>query len=143
MRRLKKSGVPLRDLIATATVLTAATIAMGVRRILRHRRFDCRRRRRAQSANYGAPGRLPAGFAIATSSDYGIDVDAKEAIAFAILAHETWRRRPSNLPSATGAKRAVVLGSIRTEIRPAFPLSHSRLSFLRCRLLGHLLADPH
>jgi anhydro-N-acetylmuramic acid kinase len=50
--------------------------------------------------------------AIATSADYGVDVDAKEAVAFAVLAHETWRRRPSNLPSATGARRAVVLGSI-------------------------------
>jgi anhydro-N-acetylmuramic acid kinase len=50
--------------------------------------------------------------AIATSADYGVDVDGKEAVAFAVLAYETWRRRPSNLPSATGARRAVVLGSI-------------------------------
>ena len=50
--------------------------------------------------------------AIATSADYGIDVDAKEAVAFAILANRTWRRRPSNLPSATGAGRAVILGKI-------------------------------
>jgi anhydro-N-acetylmuramic acid kinase len=49
---------------------------------------------------------------ISTSTDRGVDADAKEAIAFAVLAHETWRRKPSNLPSATGAKRAVVLGSI-------------------------------
>jgi anhydro-N-acetylmuramic acid kinase len=56
-------------------------------------------------------GFLP-GFDISTSTDHGIDADAKEAIAFAVLAHETWRRKPSNLPSATGAKRAVVLGSI-------------------------------
>ena len=50
--------------------------------------------------------------AISTSTDHGIDADAKEAIAFAVLAHETQRRKPSNLPSATGAKRAVLLGSI-------------------------------
>ncbi len=56
-------------------------------------------------------GFLP-GVNIATSSDYGIDADAKEAISFAVLAHETWKRRPSNLPSATGARRAVVLGNI-------------------------------
>jgi anhydro-N-acetylmuramic acid kinase len=49
---------------------------------------------------------------IATSADYGIDVDAKEAVAFAILANETWRRRPSNLPAATGARRPVILGKI-------------------------------
>jgi anhydro-N-acetylmuramic acid kinase len=46
------------------------------------------------------------------SAEFGIDGDAKEAIAFAILAYETWNRRPSNLPSATGAARPVVLGKI-------------------------------
>ena len=111
--RLKKSGLPMRDLIATATVLTAATIALGVAgragpatdlivsgggvhnaRIMAH-----------------LAGFLP-GVAISTSTDHGIDADAKEAIAFAVLAHQTWRRKPSNLPSATGARRAVVLGDI-------------------------------
>ena len=46
------------------------------------------------------------------SGEFGLDVDAKEAIAFAILAYETWHRRPSSLPSATGARRAVILGKV-------------------------------
>lgn len=36
----------------------------------------------------------------------------KEAIAFAVLANETYHRNPSNVPSATGAKEPVVLGNI-------------------------------
>ena len=46
------------------------------------------------------------------SGKFGLPVDAKEAIAFAVLADRTLHGLPGNLPSVTGAHRAVVLGSI-------------------------------
>lgn len=113
VERMKQSKLPLPDLIATATALTAATIATGVRRsgaadseLIVSGGGAHNPRIMAQLAGF-----LPEA-AVTTSADYGIDVDAKEAVAFAMLAHETWQGRPGNLPSATGARRAVVLGSI-------------------------------
>ncbi len=47
-----------------------------------------------------------------TTRDFGIEPDAKEAVAFALLAYETWHGRPANLPAATGARAAVPLGRI-------------------------------
>jgi len=110
VERLIQSKRPLPDLIATATALTAATIA----RAIGPTRGDLivsgggvhNRQLMAQLAAF-----LPA-MTITTTAQHGIDPDAKEAIAFAILAHQTWRRKPSNLPSATGATHAVLLGNV-------------------------------
>jgi anhydro-N-acetylmuramic acid kinase len=52
------------------------------------------------------------GIRLRSPEDFGVPSQAKEAVAFALLAYETWNRRPSNVPSATGAKRAAVLGKI-------------------------------
>jgi anhydro-N-acetylmuramic acid kinase len=49
---------------------------------------------------------------VSTSDKYGLGIEAKEAVAFAVLAYETWHKRPGNIPTATGASRAVALGSI-------------------------------
>jgi len=111
--RLKKTGLPMADLMATATVLTAATIAVAARPFARSAAdliVSGGGVHNPQVMGHLA-GFLP-GIAISTSSDHGIDADAKEAVAFAVLAYETWRGRPANLPSATGARRAVVLGDI-------------------------------
>ena len=104
------TGIPLPDLIATATELTAQTIAtaiLGYDEIDEviasgggvHNRQLMRRLRELLTLRK-----------LATTADHGIDPDAKEAIAFAILAYEFMHRRPGNLPSATGARHAVLLG---------------------------------
>ncbi|HEY2461085.1 MAG TPA: anhydro-N-acetylmuramic acid kinase [Candidatus Acidoferrum sp.] len=49
---------------------------------------------------------------ILPSSHLGVPEDAKEAFAFALLAYETFRHRPANLPSATGARKPAILGKI-------------------------------
>jgi anhydro-N-acetylmuramic acid kinase len=113
--RLKQTGLPLPDLIATATVLTAATIAMAVATAAAPCTPDELIVSGGGAHNLQILAHLAAllpGVAMATSADYGIDVDAKEAVAFAILAYQTWRRKPSNLPSATGARHPVILGKI-------------------------------
>ena len=113
VKRLKRAKVPMPDLLATVTALTSATVALAVRKFA-----GASTELIVSGGGVHNPqimahltGFLP-GVAISTSTDHGIDADAKEAIAFALLAYETWNRRPANLPSATGAQRAVILGSI-------------------------------
>jgi anhydro-N-acetylmuramic acid kinase len=113
VERLKESGLGMRDLIATATALTARTIALAAREyqsgatdLIASGGGVHNPQIMGMLASY-----LP-GVTISTTTDHGINADAKEAIAFAVLAHQTWLRRPSNLPSATGARHAAILGSI-------------------------------
>jgi anhydro-N-acetylmuramic acid kinase len=113
VERLLGSGLPLEDLIATATALTAATIAAGVTRfapgaeeVIAAGGGTHNRQLMAQIAAF-----LP-NCRITTTAEFGIDPNAKEAIAFAILAYRTWKHQTGNLPSATGARRAVILGKV-------------------------------
>jgi anhydro-N-acetylmuramic acid kinase len=52
------------------------------------------------------------GVRLREAGELGVAGDAKEAFAFAVLACETLRKHPANVPGATGAKRAVVLGKV-------------------------------
>jgi anhydro-N-acetylmuramic acid kinase len=54
----------------------------------------------------------PLGMRVLKSDAFGVPSEAKEAIAFAVMAYQTWQREPSNVPAATGAIRAVVLGKV-------------------------------
>jgi anhydro-N-acetylmuramic acid kinase len=117
-------GASKPDVVATATALTARSIADSVRRFVLPKFAGRRNRGDHQmivsgggSNNPTLMGMLrdeitPMGISVHFSDEFGLPAEAKEAVAFALLAHETWHRRPSNVPSATGAKRAAILGKI-------------------------------
>lgn len=114
--RFYAAGLSHDDAAATATMLTAATIADAIYQ------FGNAEDTEPEVIVAGGGVRNPALMRaleaelpdcdVMSSEEVGLDPDAKEAIAFAILAHETWHERASNLPSATGARRAVVLGQL-------------------------------
>ncbi len=116
VERLLASGLDPADLMATATHLTAASIADAIYRFALDE-DDLDEVIVSGGGVHNATlmtmleSELP-DLAVETSDHYGIDPDLKEAIAFAVLAHETWHKRPGNLPSATGAARPVILGKI-------------------------------
>jgi len=120
----KHSSKP-EDAIATATALTAETIARS------YRQFVQKTLRRAASATSGIDyivsgggarnrtlmamlsARLaPLGCELASSQDFGLPAEAKEAAAFALLAWQTWHRKPGNLLAATGARLPAILGQV-------------------------------
>ena len=52
------------------------------------------------------------GVKVSTTANAGLPVEAKEAAAFALMGWLTWHGLPGNIPSATGAARAVILGKV-------------------------------
>jgi anhydro-N-acetylmuramic acid kinase len=108
-----------RDIVATATALTARSIADALRRFV-VRRTSTYRDFIVSGGGASNPTLMamlanelrPLGLQIRSSDEFGLPSEAKEAVAFALLAFQTWNRKPSNLPSATGAKRSAVLGKI-------------------------------
>jgi len=103
--------------IATATELTARTIAMAIGRYPATREVIV-------SGGGAHNGYLMERLStllqarVTTSAEFGIAVDSKEAILFALLAYRTYHGRPGNLPSATGARKAMILGKISRRTKP-------------------------
>jgi len=125
------------DIVATATALTARSIGEAVERFV----IPPGAKAQIQAASIGTAKAVPLhryseyvisgggaknrtlvnmlraelkllGLTLRSSDEFGVPSAAKEAVAFALLAYETWHRRPSNIPSATGARRLAILGKI-------------------------------
>lgn len=107
------------DIVATATALTARSIADAIRKFV-VKRPGSYHELVVSGGGANNPTLLAMlanelstlGLVLRLSDEFGLPSEAKEAAAFALLAYETWNGRPSNVPSATGAKRAAVLGKI-------------------------------
>jgi anhydro-N-acetylmuramic acid kinase len=115
----KSAGAP-EDAIATATALTAESITLAydhfVQPIIdntpvdfivsgggsRNRTLMTMLRQRLE----------PRGCKLMPSDNAGLPSQAKEAVAFALLAWQTWHGLPGNIPAATGASRPAILGQI-------------------------------
>jgi anhydro-N-acetylmuramic acid kinase len=113
---LRRPQARSENLLRTAAELTVAAIAAALERFV----FPHARIHRLIVSGGGAHNRLLlaglqaylSNLLIDLSDRYGLPVDAKEAMAFAVLADRTTHGLPGNLPSVTGARRAVVLGKI-------------------------------
>lgn len=110
---LRKFELSTDDWIATATRFTAETIAKGVRPFIT----------KNTDLIIGGGGSynptlvamikevLPE-ISVLRQEDLGLFSDAKEAVAMTILGNQTMHQQPSNVPSATGAQKAVILGKV-------------------------------
>ncbi len=108
------------DALATATAVTAESIVQGHKRFVQTVMQD-------KPVDYIVSGGgaknatlmkmlyerlLPLKCSLRTSAEFGLPAEAKEAVAFALLAWQTWRKLPGNVPSATGARKPVILGQV-------------------------------
>lgn len=108
--------ISLNDLMATLLALTAESIAVAYEKFI----FPVWEVNEIIFSGGGCKnpvlmgalrGKFPS-IKCSTTDEYGIPSEAKEAVAFAILASELVAGNPANLPSVTGASRRVPLGKI-------------------------------
>ena len=113
---LKRDNVDFLDTITTVTVFTAKSISDSYRKYIQ----PSYKLSEVVMSGGGVYNPILLQFLkeyleninIRKVEEFGIPSDAKEALAFAILANETICGNPGNVPSATGARERVVLGKI-------------------------------
>lgn len=110
----KARGLRDEDVVATLTAFTAASIAHAYRHFLPQMPAE------VILGGGGVNNSTLVGMLrehlfparVTTHEALGLSSDAKEAVAFAVLAYETIHGRPGNLPACTGAASRAVLGKI-------------------------------
>jgi anhydro-N-acetylmuramic acid kinase len=113
---LQGRGARAADLVCTATELTAQTVSGALRQFV----FPVTKTDRLIVSGGGAHNgfllkrlkSLLPGISVHVSDEFGLPVDAKEAIAFAVLADRTMHGLAGNLPMVTGARKAAILGAV-------------------------------
>ena len=112
------------DVLATATALTAQSIIDAYRRFVEEHLAQAAPGARVEYAVAGGGARndtlmrmlrdglQPLGVKMRLMEELGVPAQAKEGVAFALLAWLTLFGMGGNVPSATGAERAVVLGKV-------------------------------
>ncbi|HWT65614.1 MAG TPA: anhydro-N-acetylmuramic acid kinase [Terracidiphilus sp.] len=120
LAQCRKYSAHPEDALATATAFTAESIASSYAQFA-HPRMKQRPvdyivsgggARNTTLMAMLAARLAPLNCELAASEQFGLPAEAKEAAAFALLAWQTWHHLPGNVPSATGAKRPVILGQV-------------------------------
>lgn len=108
------------DAVATATALTARSVAAAYQRFVKPLMGEAQVDYLLSGGGAMNPTLTemlrrelaPLGCEVDLTARLGLPTQAKEAAAFALMAYETWHRRPGNVPAATGASRPAILGMI-------------------------------
>ena len=112
-----ENNLSLVDAIATATAFTAETICQSYKDFI----LPFYQISEVLVCGGGALNltllkmigqRLPEGIEVSTTSAFGIPDQGREAMAFAIIAHQSLLGKSGNLPQVTGARVPVILGTI-------------------------------
>lgn len=120
--KMSEQNIGMEDAITTATEFTAWSIEDSYRHFIMEK--ECKRSSHFQfiiggggSYNRTLVTKIrermePLGMEVLTQENIGFNSDAKEAVAFAILADCTIAGKYNNMPSVTGASKPVVMGKI-------------------------------